>query len=187
MKKLKIILINILLGTIPILLIAALIYSYTRNDIIEVTNQTHIIEPLTVIKTDIKASNLKSNHRTFTESDIYGELIMRYQLSNGETYQDKFNLRQIHNHQLPDNESVLTKTYYKGTYVLKNGKTVTLETHNKLKKGSNIHRSQNPQYQWTHIKPHTEPINTTIYISYTVPAGKILVRRHYDEPYTVTP
>ena len=113
MKKLKIILINILLGTIPILLIAALIYSYTRNDIIEVTNQTHIIEPLTVIKTDIKASNLKSNHRTFTESDIYGELIMRYQLSNGETYQDKFNLRQIHNHQLPDNESVLTKTNHR--------------------------------------------------------------------------
>ena len=187
MKKLKTILINLLLSAIPIICIAGFIYSYTRNDIVEIKNQTPIIEPLTVIKTDIKASNLKANHRTFTESDIYGELIMRYRLSNGEDYQDKFNLKQIHNHQLPNNESVLTKTYYKGTYVLKNGKTITLETNNKLKKGDNIHRAQNPQYQWTRIKPHIEPIHTTVYVSYTVPAGKILISKHYDEPYTVTP
>lgn len=34
---------------------------------------------------------------------------MRYQLTNGEEYQDRFSLEQIHNHQLPNNGSVLTK------------------------------------------------------------------------------
>lgn len=146
MKKLKTICINLLIITIPIIFIGVIIHIYRADDIVEVKNQTYIQEPLTVTENHIKISNLKAEYETFDESNIYGELIMRYQLNNGEEYQDRFSLEQIHNHQLPNNGSVLTKTYYKGTYTLRSGKTITLETSDKLKKGDNIHRRTTCRY-----------------------------------------
>lgn len=134
-QKLKTIFINLLIIAIPIIFIGIVIYIYRADDIVQVQSQTYIEEPLTVTENHIQISNLKASYETFDESNIYGELIMLYQLSNGEEYQDQFSLEQIHNKQLPDNGSVLTKTYYKGTYVLRSGKTVTLETTDKLKKG----------------------------------------------------
>ena len=147
MKKLKTILTTLLLIAIPIIGVAALVYVYKSDDIIKVKNQTYIQEPLIVTENHIQISNLKAQYETFDESNIYGKLVMRYQLNNGEEYQDRFSLEQIHNHQLPDNGSVLTKSYYKGTYVLRSGKTITLETADKLKKGDNIHRREDPEYQ----------------------------------------
>lgn len=135
-QKLKTIFINLLIITIPIIFIGTVIYIYRADDIVQVKTQTYIQEPLTVTENHIQISNLKASYETYDESNIYGELIMLYQLSNGEDYQDKFSLEQIHNKQLPDNGSVLTKTYYKGTYVLRSGKTVTLETTDKLKKAT---------------------------------------------------
>lgn len=108
-QKLKTIFINLLIITIPIIFIGTVIYIYRADDIVQVKNQTYIQEPLTVTENHIQISNLKASYETYDESNIYGELIMLYQLSNGEDYQDKFSLEQIHNKQLPDNGSVLTK------------------------------------------------------------------------------
>ena len=177
-QKLKTICINLLIIMIPIIFIGTVIYIYRSDDIVEVKNQTYIQEPLTVTENHVKISNLKVSHETFDESNIYGELIMCYRLSNGEEYQDRFSLEQIHNHQLPNNGSVLTKTYYKGTYTLRSGKTITLETADKLKKG---------EYQWTQITPHTEPINTSIQVSYIVSTGKTHMTHYRDEAYTINP
>lgn len=133
-QKLKTIFTTLLCIAIPIAGVIILIHIYRSDDIVKVKNQTYIQEPLTVTENHIKISNLKTSYETFDESNVYGELIMLYQLSNGEDYRDRFSLEQIHNKQLPNNESILTKTYYKGTYVLRNGKTITLETADKLKK-----------------------------------------------------
>lgn len=186
-QKLKTIFINLLIITIPIIFIGTVIYIYRADDIVQVKNQTYIQELLTVTENHIQISNLKASYETYDESNIYGELIMLYQLSNGEDYQDKFSLEQIHNKQLPDNGSVLTKTYYKGTYVLRSGKTVTLETTDKLKKGDNIHRREDPLYQWTQITPHTEPINTSVQVPYVVSNGKTHMTHYRDEPFTINP
>lgn len=186
-QKLKTIFINLLIIAIPIIFIGAIIHIYRSDDIVQIKNQIYIEEPLTVTENHIQISNLKASYETFDESNIYGELIMRYQLNNGEEYQDRFNLEQIHNKQLPDNRSILTKTYYKGTYVLRNGKTITLETADKLKKGDNIHRREDPEYQWTQITPHTEPINTSVQVPYTVSTGKTHMTHYRDEQFTITP
>lgn len=187
MKKLKSIFINLLIIAIPIIFIATIIHIYRSDNIVEIKNQTYIQEPLTVTENHIKISNLKASYETFDESNVYGELVMIYQLNNGEEYQDRFNLEQIHNKQLPDNRSILTKTYYKGTYVLRSGKTITLETTDKLKKGDNIHRREDPEYQWTQITPHTEPINTSVQVPYTVSNGKTHMTHYHDEPFTINP
>lgn len=186
-QKLKTIFINLLIIAIPSIFIGAIVYIYRTDDIIEVKNQTYIQEPLTVTENHIQISNLKAQYETFDESNIYGGLIMRYQLNNGEEYQDRFSLEQIHNHQLPDNGSVLTKSYYKGTYTLRSGKSITLETADKLKKGDNIHRREDPQYQWTQIVPHTESINTTVQVPYTVSNGKTHMTHYRDEAFTINP
>lgn len=187
MQRLKTIFINLLIIAIPVTGVITLIHVYRSDDIVEVKSQTYVEEPLTVTENHIKVSNLKASYRNYDESNIYGELIMRYQLSNCEEYQDRFSLEQIHNEQLPDNGSVLTKTYYKGTYVLRSGKTITLETADKLKKGDNIHRREEPLYQWTQINPHTEPINTTVQVPYTVSNGKTHMTHYYDEQIIITP
>lgn len=186
-QKLKTICINLLIITIPIIFIATIIHIYRADDIVEVKNQTYIQESLTVTENHIQISNLKAQYETFDESNIYGGLIMRYQLNNGEEYQDRFSLEQIHNHQLPNNGSALTKTYYKETYILRSGKTITLETANKLKKGDNIHRREDPEYQWTQIVPHTEPINTSVRVPYIVSTGKTHMTHYRDEAYTINP
>ena len=186
-QKLKSIFINSLIIAIPIISIGAIVHIYRTDDIVEVKSQTYIQEPLTVTENHIQISNLKASYETFDESNIYGALIMRYQLNNGEEYQDRFSLEQIHNHQLPNNGSVLTKTYYKGTYILRSGKTITLETADKLKKGDNIHRREEPQYQWTQITPHTEPIHTSIQVPYRVSTGKTHMTHYRDEAYTINP
>ena len=187
MKKLKTILTTLLIITIPIIGVVALVYVYKSDDIVKVKSQPYIQESLPVIENHIQTSNLKASYTTFDESNIYGKLIMRYQLSNNEEYQDRFSLEQIHNHQLPDNGSVLTKTYYKGTYILRSGKTITLETADKLNKGDNIHRREDPEYQWTQIVPHTEPINTSVQVPYRVSTGKTHTTHYRDEAYTINP
>lgn len=186
-QKLKTIFINLLIITIPIIFIGTIIYIYRSDDIVEVKSQIYIQEPLTVTENHIQISNLKAEYETFDESNIYGGLVMSYQLNNGEEYQDEFSLEQIHDKQLPNNGSVLTKTYYKGTYVLRSGKTITLETADKLKKGDNIHRREDPEYQWTQITPHTEPINTSVQVPYTVSTGKTHMTHYRDEAYTINP
>lgn len=187
MQRLKTIFTTLLCIAIPITGVIALIHIYRSDDIVEVKSQTHVKESLTVSENHIKISNLKASYRNYDESNIYGELITLYQLSNGEKYQDRFNLGQIHNKQLPDNGSVLTKTYYKGTYALRSGKTITLETADKLKKGDNIHRREEPLYRWTQINPHTEPINTTVQVPYTVSNGKTHMTHYYNEQIIITP
>ena len=187
MNKLNTIFTTLLCIAIPVAGVITLIHIYRSDDIVEVKNQTYVTEPLTVTENHIQISNLKASYETFDESNVYGELIMRYQLSNGEDYQDRFSLEQIHNKQLPNNGSVLTKTYYKGTYVLRNGKTITLETADKLKKGDNIHRREDPEYQWTKIIPHTEQINTSVQVPYTVSTGKTHMTHYRDEQFTITP
>ena len=186
-QKLKTIFTTILCIAIPIIFIGAVIYIYRSDDIVKIKNQTYIQELLTVTENHIQISNLKSQYETFDESNIYGELIMHYRLNNDEEYQDRFSLEQIHNHQLPNNGSVLTKTYYKGTYILRNGKAITLETADKLKKGDNIHRREDPLYQWTKITPHTESINTSVQVPYTVSTGKTHMTHYRDEQFTINP
>ena len=186
-QKLKTIFTNLLIIAIPVAGIITLIHIYRSDDIVQVKNQTHVEEPLTVTENHIEISNIKAHYETFDESNVYGELIMLYQMSNGEEYQDRFSLEQIHNHQLPNNGSVLTKTYYKGTYILRSGKTITLETSDKLKKGDNIHRREDPEYQWIQITPHTEPINTSVQVPYTVSNGKTHMTHYRDEPFTINP
>lgn len=186
-QKLKTIFINLLIIAIPIAGVITLIHIYQSDDIVQVKNQTYVQEPLTVTENHIQISNLKASYETFDESSVYGKLIMHYQLSNGEDYQDRFSLEQIHNKQLPDNGSILTKTYYKSTYILRSGKTITLETADKLKKGDNTHRKEDPEYQWTQITPHTEPINTTVQVPYVVSNGKTHMTHYRDEQFTITP
>ena len=186
-QKLKTIFTTLLCISIPVAGVITLIHIYRSDDIVEVKSQTHVEEPLTVTENHIQISNLKASYETYDESNIYGELIMYYQLSNGEEYQDEFSLEQIHNKQLPNNGSVLTKTYYKGTYVLRSGKTITLETADKLKNGDNIHRREDPEYQWTQITPHTESINTTVQVPYVVSNRKTNMTHYRDEQFTITP
>lgn len=96
-QKLKTIFINLLIIAIPVAGVITLIHIYRSDDIIKVKNQTYVQEPLTVTENHIEISNLKASYETFDESNIYGELVMFYQLSNGEEYQDRFSLEQIHN------------------------------------------------------------------------------------------
>lgn len=186
-QKLKTICINLLIIAIPIIFIGTIVHIYRADDIVEIKSQTYIQEPLTVTENHIQISNLKAQYETFDESNIYGGLIMRYQLTNGEEYRDRFSLEQIHNHLLPNNGSVLTKSYYKGTYTLRSGKTITLETADKLNKGDNIHRREDPEYQWTQIVPHTEPIDTSVQVPYRVSTGKTHTTHYRDEAYTINP
>ena len=88
-QKLKTIFTTLLVIAIPVVAIITLIHIYRSDDIVDVTNQTYVQEPLTVTENHIQISNLKASYETFDESNVYGELIMRYQLSNGEDYQDQ--------------------------------------------------------------------------------------------------
>lgn len=81
----------------------------------------------------------------------------------------------------PGRGSVLTKTYYKGTYKLKNGKTVTLTTRRKLKLGKVAHGSTEPTYEWRRIVPNQEPLTVNVRVSYSTSTGKSRVNHSYTD------
>ena len=82
--------------------------------------------------------------RGYNEDDIQGELGVRYDLNNGDTYDDYVNMQDVRNGRFPGRGSVLTKAYYKGKYKLKNGSVVTLTTRTKLKLGKVTRGSTEP-------------------------------------------
>lgn len=61
-QKLKTIFTTLLVIAIPVVAIITLIHIYRSDDIVDVTNQTYVQEPLTVTENYIQISNLKARN-----------------------------------------------------------------------------------------------------------------------------
>lgn len=174
-------------------LIRTTIVHFDQKRIVKIIEQTHVVEPLTVTNTSVTSSNLSVNlgnvgvfgSRAYNEEDIQGEITLRYDLNNGDTYDDYVNMLDVRNDRVPECGSVLTKSYYKGTYKLKNGNVVTLTTHNKLKLGKVTRGSTDPIYEWRRIVPNHEPLTVAVHVSYSTSTGKTRVTHSYTDTLTI--
>ena len=171
------------------------IIHFDQKRIVDIIEQTHVVEPLTVTDTTITSSNLSVSlgnvgifgSRGYDEEDIHGEIGFRYSLSNGDTYDDYVNMLDVRNDRTPGRGSVLTKSYYKGTYKLKNGKVITLTTRKKLKSGQVTHGSTDSVYEWRRIVPNHEPLTVAVHVSYATSTGKTRVTHSYTDTLTLNP
>ena len=170
-------------------LIRTTIVHFDQKRIVKIIEQTHVIEPLTVTDTSVTSSNLSVNlgnvgvfgSRGYNEDDIQGELGVHYDSNNGDTYDDYINMLDVRNGRFPGRGSILTKAYYKGTYKLRSGKTVTLTTRRKLKLGKVTHGSTEPIYEWRHIVPNQQPLTVSVRVSYSTSTGKTRVTHSYTD------
>lgn len=170
-------------------LIRTTITHFDQKRIVKIIDQTHVVEPLTVTDTTVTDSRLSVSlgnvgifgSRGYNEDDIQGELGVRYDLNNGDTYDDYVNMQDVRNGRFPGRGSVLTKAYYKGTYKLRSGKIVTLKTRRKLKLGKVTHGSTDPVYEWRRIVPSHEPLTVTVHVSYSTSTGKTRVTHSYTD------
>lgn len=170
------------------------IIHFDQKRIVKIIDQTHVVEPLTVTDTTVTDSRLSVSlgnvgmfgSRQYNEDDIQGEIGVRYSLNNGATYDDYVNMLDVRDGRFPGRGSVLTKTYYEGTYKLKSGKTVTLTTRRKLKLGRVAHGSTDPIYEWRRIVPNQEPLTVNVRVSYSTSTGKSRVNHSYTDTLTLT-
>lgn len=174
-------------------LIRTTIIHFDQKRIVKIIDQTHVVEPLTVTDTTVTDSRLSVNlgnvgifgSRGYNEEDIQGEIALRYDLNNGDTYDDYVNMLDVRNDHVPGRGSVLTKAYYKGTYKLKNGKVATLTTRTKLKLGKVTRGSTDPIYEWRRIAPNHEPLTVKVHVSYTTSTGKTHTTHSYTDTLTL--
>ena len=170
-------------------LIRTTIVHFDQKRIVKIIEQAHVVKPLTVTNTTVTDSHLSVNlgnvgifgSRGYNENDIQGEIALRYNLSNGDTYDDYVNMLDVRDNRVPGVGSILTKAYYKGTYKLRSGKTVTLTTRRKLKLGKVTHGSTDPVYEWRRIVPNHEPLTVTVHVSYSTSTGKTRVTHSYTD------
>lgn len=166
---------------------------FDQKRIVKIIEQTHVVEPLTVTNTSVTDSRLSVSlgnvgmfgSREYNEDDIQGEIGVRYDLNNGDTYDDYVNMLDVRDNRVPGIGSVLTKAYYKGTYKLKSGKTVTLTTRTKLKLDKVTHGSTEPVYEWRRIVPNQEPLTVSVRVSYSTSTGKSRVNHSYTDTVTL--
>lgn len=192
-KLRKWLIIAVVLMTV-ISLIRTTIAHFDQKRIVKIIEQTHVVEPLTVTDTAVTDSRLSVSlgnvgifgSRGYNEDDIQGELGVRYDLNNDDTYDDYVNMLDVRNGRFPGRGSVLTKAYYKGTYKLRSGKTVTLTTRRKLKLGKVTHGSTEPVYEWRRIVPNHEPLTVAVRVSYSTSTGKSRVNHSYTDTVTLT-
>lgn len=165
------------------------IVHFDQKRIVKIIEQTHVVEPLTVTDTTVTSSNLSVNlgnvgmfgSRGYNEEDIHGEIALRYDLNNGDVYDDYVNMLNVRDNRVPGVGSVLTKAYYKGKYKLKNGSVVTLTTRRKLKLGKVTHSSTEPTYEWRRIVPNHKPLTVAVHVSYSTSTGKTRVTHSYTD------
>ena len=187
-KQLKILMVVCYLMT-ALSLIRTTIVHFDQKRIVKIIEQTHVVEPLTVTNTSITDSRLSVSlgnvgmfgSRGYNEDDIQGEIGVHYDLNNGDTYDDYVNMLDVRNGRFPGVGSILTKAYYKGTYKLRSGKTVTLTTRRKLKLGKVTHGSTDPVYEWRRIVPNHKPLTVTVHVSYSTSTGKTRVTHSYTD------
>ena len=187
-KRLKILMVVCYLMT-ALSVIRTTIVHFDQKRIVEIIEQTHVVEPLIVTNTTVTDSHLSVNlgnvgifgSREYNEDDIQGEIALRYNLSNGDTYDDYINILDVRDNRVPGIGSVLTKAYYKGTYKLRSGKTVTLTTRRKLKLGKVTHGSTDPVYEWRRIVPSHEPLTVAVHVSYSTSTGKTRATHSYTD------
>lgn len=169
------------------------IIHFDQKRIIKIIDQTHVVEPLTVTDTTVTDSRLSVSlgnvgmfgSRQYNEDDIQGEIALRYDLNNGDVYDDYVNMLNVRDNRVPGVGSVLTKAYYKGKYKLKNGSVVTLTTRRKLKLGKVTHSSTEPTYEWRRIVPNQEPLTVSVRVSYSTSTGKSRVNHSYTDTVTL--
>lgn len=174
-------------------LIRTTIIHFDQKRIVKIIDQTHVVEPLTVTDTAVTDSRLSVSlgnvgifgSRGYNEDDIQGELGVRYVLNNDDTYDDYVNMQDVRDNRVPGVGSILTKAYYKGTYKLRSGKTVTLTTRRKLKLGKVTHGSAEPVYEWRRIAPNQEPLTVSVRVSYSTSTGKSRVNHSYTDTVTL--
>ena len=191
-KQLKILMVVCYLMT-AVSVIRTTIVHFDQKRIVKIIEQTHVVEPLTVTNTSVTDSRLSVSlgnvgmfgSREYNEDDIQGEIGVRYDLNNGDTYDDYVNMLDVRDNRVPGIGSVLTKAYYKGTYKLKSGKTVTLTTRTKLKLGKVTHGSTEPVYEWRRIVPNQEPLTVSVRVSYSTSTGKSRVNHSYTDTVTL--
>ena len=94
-------------------------------------------------------------------------------------------MQDVRDNRVPGVGSILTKAYYKGTYKLRSGKTVTLTTRRKLKLGKVTHGSAEPVYEWRRIAPNQEPLTVSVRVSYSTSTGKSRVNHSYTDTVTL--
>lgn len=187
-KQLKILMVVCYLMT-ALSLIRTTIVHFDRKRIVKIIEQTHVVEPLTVTNTTVTDSHLSVNlgnvgifgSRGYNEDDIQGEIALRYNLSNGDTYDDYVNMLDVRDNRVPGVGSILTKAYYKGKYKLRSGKTVTLTTRQKLKLGKVAHGSTESVYEWRRIVLNHEPLTVAVHVSYSTSTGKTRVTHSYTD------
>lgn len=169
------------------------IIHFDQKRIIKIIDQTHVVEPLTVTDTTVTDSRLSVSlgnvgmfgSRQYNEDNIQGEIALRYDLNNGDVYNDYVNMLNVRDNRVPGVGSVLTKAYYKGKYKLKNGSVVTLTTRRKLKLGKVTHSSTEPTYEWRRIVPNQEPLTVSVRVSYSTSTGKSRVNHSYTDTVTL--
>ena len=174
------------------------IVHFDQKRIVKIIDQTHVVEPLTVTDTTVTDSRLSVSlgnvgmfgGRQYNEDDIQGEIGVRYHLNNGDTYDDYTNMLDVRNGRFPGRDSVLTKAYYKGSYKLRSGETITLTTRRKLKLGKVklgkvTHGSTEPVYEWRRIVPNQEPLTVSVRVSYSTSTGKSRVNHSYTDTVTI--
>lgn len=191
-KQLKILMVVCYLMT-ALSLIRTTIVHFDQKRIVKIIEQAHVVEPLTVTNTSVTDSNLSVNlgnvgifgGRGYNEDDIQGEIGVRYDLNNGDTYDDYVNMLDVRDDRFPGRGSILTKAYYKRTYKLRSGKVVTLTTRRRLKLGKVTHGSTEPVYEWRRIVPNHKPLTVTVHVSYSTSTGKTRVTHSYTDTVTL--
>lgn len=180
--------------TIGILIITSLIFSGAfiiwsiamNKSLNNLTTIQNVISQEYVTETNLKVKDLrvsKSNlsitidkegifdTNSFKESDIQGTFDIEYVLDDDSTFTKTFEIKDIHN--IPDVGSTVSTQYYKGIYEkITYHKTQTIKSQNKLQVGDKIAQDLiEPTYDWETIHPRTEPIKTSIKVTYLKPNG----------------
>ena len=164
-----------------------IMWSITMNkSLTNFTTIQNVISQEYVTETNLKVKDLrvsKSNlsitvdkegifdTNSFKESDIQGTFDVEYVLDDDSTFTKTFEIKDIHN--IPDVGSTVSTQYYKGIYEkITYDKTQTIKSQNKLQVGDKIAQDLiEPAYDWEMIQTRTEPIKTTIKVTYPKPNG----------------
>lgn len=179
-------------GTVYLML--AMFFESNELAINEIIKQKPITTTVTVTSQTIE-SHLDvrigredpTDTNNFKQENITGQINVTYITNDGGNITETYTVRQIHDKQMPTIGSTSHKTYYTGTYKLNNGKTVTINSANPLKKGDSSLVNDAFHYSWVQVNPQIEPMETTIRVHYKRKAG--IYTKHYAKklPYTLIP
>ena len=152
-------------------------------------------EDLTVINVDIVESKLWANLGNrgifdsgyFKESDIKGEVVVEYTLSDYSKLTKEVDIKDIRT--ISDVDSVISyKDYYKGVYKTNTGETRTIKSKNKLQVGDSLTESMvEANYNWKTVELRKQPIKVIVKVSYTNSNGKVRSYHSTVENYVINP